>query len=158
MATSGVGLLDSGESTIGTANSGEDKPKYEMIKDGTLCALYNQYGLPNGTKCKTECYLPSTKEYIVIISATGGRMIVNQKDVSKYDEANIGLNENSADSESSPTNEQLIKKTSPLSAQSSSNKGKGNNGNENYAKMNQGMNGDNMENKERELYVQSQLE
>ena len=138
MATSNL-LNEDGEST--NTDRSEDKQKKEFT-NGTICGLYNQYGMPNGTKCSIECYLPSTKEYIVIISLTNSRMIVNEVDVRRYDEISINTNnDNESADDASPTNEQLIKRSSNnLKSSSSKNNNNNNNKEQDYEKMSENNN------------------
>eukprot|EP00485_Elphidium_margaritaceum_P003717 CAMPEP_0202709888 /NCGR_PEP_ID=MMETSP1385-20130828/21949_1 /ASSEMBLY_ACC=CAM_ASM_000861 /TAXON_ID=933848 /ORGANISM="Elphidium margaritaceum" /LENGTH=253 /DNA_ID=CAMNT_0049369269 /DNA_START=56 /DNA_END=817 /DNA_ORIENTATION=+ len=58
----------------------------DILPDGTVCKLYNQL-FSSGTQCKIDCYLPSTKEYVVIITHTNSRLIVNMDEVHKWDAA-----------------------------------------------------------------------
>merc|ERR1712039_1016221 len=55
-----------------------------------------------GTQCKIECYLPSTDEYIVIITTTNSRMIVNCSDVKELDDNDPSI--------PSPTSVEMVKR------------------------------------------------
>ena len=105
MAKSGLLESESGGELL-TTNSNEKEKESEtldILPAGCFCGLYNQQFVSNGTQCKIECYLPSTSEYIVIITSTNSRMIVNCSDVKKLEKQPD--NDSNA---SSPTNEQLI--------------------------------------------------
>eukprot|EP01084_Bolivina_argentea_P231660 390604_1 len=97
LAPESAGQLNTNDNTEATTAN--------VLVDGSVCGLYNQPFVADGTQCKIECYLPSTTEYIVIVLSTNSRMIVNSSDVKKLD---IDLDMGNGDS--SPTNEQLLHK------------------------------------------------
>lgn len=82
--TTSSGLLDQdGGQPLTAEETITQTPTPEVYPDGTICTLYNQQSIANGTKCKVECFLPSTAEYIVILLNTNSRMFVSSTDVRK---------------------------------------------------------------------------
>ena len=106
MATSGLLESDGELLTNGKEEKELESEKTDILPAGCICGLYNQQFVTNGTQCKIECYLPSTEEYIVIITSTNSRMIVNCSDVQKMEDVQDTYGS------ASPTNEKRNDKNS----------------------------------------------